>query len=59
MKRQGLLDFGGERDAAWDIWRRLPPASRQEAIALLARLLAAAVQRRPVREGGQNERVPR
>lgn len=59
MKRQELLDFGGERVAAREIWRQLPPASRKEAVAHWARLIAAAVQRRSIRRGAHHEHAKR
>ncbi len=45
MNRQVSLDFNGERVAAAALWRQLPKLNRQEALTLLARLIAAAAQK--------------
>lgn len=49
MARQRSLDFGTERLAA--IWKQVPEGCRKQTVALWARLIAAAAQRRPKRRG--------
>lgn len=55
MKQQVSLDFSGARAAVVVTWQQLPPASRKEAVALWARLVALAAQRRSNTKGGRHE----
>jgi len=52
MARQRSLDFGTERLAA--IWKQVPELCRKQTVALWARLIAAAAQRRSMSKGGKS-----
>ena len=55
MSKQRPLDLGG--DGLFALWRQLPEPSRQEAIALWARVIAKAAQsEKQTKDTGDDEK---